>query len=262
MKQALLITMLAFLAVLTATPVMATSFGNNITVYDKSSSGTGWYGSQEDNEVESGCVGAQIWDLEGFFLKGTKLTMVGGFDFQNGNLGYPLFTSGDIFIDFLTEGPDASNGSSNPTTPANKEVPNTFGYDYVMDLDFINRVYNVYAIDSKAIVKTVYYPQNQGSNPWLYVRGGQLLLNDVPFQYQTGLSDDVTGFQGGVHNALTVDLNFLPKGNEFIAHFTMGCGNDNLMGEGHIPNPEPGTLFLMGCGLIGIAGFGRKRFSK
>ena len=40
-------------------------------------------------------VAEQKWDLEGFFLQGTTLTMIGGFDFLNGESNY---TSGDIFI--------------------------------------------------------------------------------------------------------------------------------------------------------------------
>ena len=73
------------------------AMADNITIYDgNSSSETGWYGTQEDQEVEPGMQTGQYWDLEGFFLDGSMLSMVGGFNFKTGRDGY---TSGDIFID-------------------------------------------------------------------------------------------------------------------------------------------------------------------
>jgi hypothetical protein len=40
-------------------------------------------------------------------------------------------------------------------------------------------------------------------------------------------------------------------------HYTMTCGNDVI--EGAAPVPEPGTVFLLGAGLFGLAAAGRKR---
>ncbi|MEA2101957.1 MAG: PEP-CTERM sorting domain-containing protein [Thermodesulfobacteriota bacterium] len=210
--------------------------GDNITVYDGESSGSGWYGTQEDNEVHSNCLTGQEWDLEGFFLNGTTLTMVGGYDFINGQGGY---ASGDIFINTLG-GP---------------------GYNYVFDLDVASQTYDVYALDSDSQYLGVAYNQNNDSYPWRYdADASDVALSSGSFAYYAGLSDSaVGGLAGGYHNALAVDLGFL-QGSGFIAHFTMECGNDNLMGNGTAPAPvpEPATLLLMGTGLIALGKFSKR----
>ncbi|MFA5905752.1 MAG: PEP-CTERM sorting domain-containing protein [Desulfobacula sp.] len=242
---------------------------SNITIYDKNySSATGWYGQQEDNEVEPGMETGQKWDLEGFFVNGTKLSLVGGYDFKNGQSGY---TSGDIFIDIDVTGPDAAKyGDIHEGTNGNKIVQKTYGYDYVLDLDWTtapnNPTYTVYAMNENTKVKTAYYWQNQGSSPWRYESGGTVVSTGNTLVYNPNTLN-YNGFDGGQHNELIVDLSFLLTENPaldhmgFIAHYTMGCGNDNIMGQGTIPNPEPATMLLLGFGLIGLAGLTRRKLS-
>ena len=81
-----LITLLAVMSVLVAGDVGRTwaDFGTNITISDLNYDGTAWHGDYEDQEVEPGVTDGQQWDLEGFYLDGTQLAMVGGFDFVNG----------------------------------------------------------------------------------------------------------------------------------------------------------------------------------
>lgn len=111
------------------------------------------------------------------------------------------------------------------------------------------------------MVSTTYYGINYGSGPWRYVPDGDLNLisSGHSIIYQTGISDGDVGLLGGTHNAVTVDLGFLGSNVTFISHFTMECGNDNLMGRGVIP--EPGTLLLLGSGMLGLGfmGWYRKR---
>jgi len=259
------ILLLSFLAVfLMAGSAMAGPFGDEITIYDNrsgtynGSNGGGWWTNQnEDQEVEPGMIHNQDWDLEGFFLDGTTLTMVGGWDFVNGVVGYS-FTSGDIFIDV--------DGNAQYGAGADPSVTNR-GYDYVFDVNWgVNNnigSYNVYALDGGSTLHDVYYYNSPESSPWSFDWTDEGLLSSGSFLYSPGLSDSQTGSSGGTHYSVTgFDLSFLAPGTEFISHFTMECGNDNLMGSGTTPVPEPATMFLLGSGLIGLAVVGRRKFFK
>jgi len=264
MKKMMMVAALAVGLVLMSMPAFALELGTNITIWDgsrDSASTNSWYsGDNEDQEVEPNCVANQSWDLEGFFLKGDTLTMVGGYDFKN---GYEGTTSGDIFLDING---DYKAGTA-PTGNGVLEVVNGYGWDYALDLNFNAGTYTVYSLNASSKLHTVYYQQNRSSTPWEYVSGatGTTTYDDLYYYTgSTGLNDAETGFSGGTHNAVAVDLGFLAPGTDFTAHFTMTCGNDNLMGQGTGPGPvpEPQTLLLMGIGLLGLAFVGRKKLGK
>ncbi len=257
-KVLLLMLIMSAFSVLTISQSFAV--GMNITIPDLIySSSTGWHGMQEDNEVEPGCLTGQVWDLEAFMLDGLDLTMIGGFDFVNGvPSGSKTFLAGDIFID-VDE--DVKYGPSNDGSGANNStVANSFGYDFVIDIDYTSLSYDVWSIGGSAMVSTVKYSQNQESNPWRYVSGGTFVESgSASYQYY---NTDVFGLAGGYHHAITVDIGFLkpyfPSGNIITFHNTMECGNDNLMGA----IPEPGTVLLLGMGLLGMGIVGRIRRKK
>jgi hypothetical protein len=233
----------------------AYDFGGNITIWDGVGSGSGWYGGpHEDQEVEPGNLATQAWDLEGFYLKGATLTMVGGFDFVNGvadpyYASHPSgrlerYLSGDIFIDING---DAKYGAGTGTgVGGNAAVSNSFGYDFVLDLDFSTLSYKVYELTNDSKVELAWFSQNADGNSFL--DDGKITTGSF--------------FDGGQHYFASVDLSFLKPGTVFTSHFTMQCGNDNLMGSGTAPVPEPATMLLFGCGLIGLAGFGRRKLIK
>lgn len=256
MKRNLKILMFLLVAVfLCSGNVFAGPFGDDITIYDNR--GDCADGNVcEDSETEPGMINDQSWDLEGFFLNGSLLTMVGGFDFKDGHPNYQAYTSGDIFIDTDS---DASYGKDAKTGEYN-----LFGYDYVLDLDIKNSTYTVFQLGSNTTLSSALEPLNNPySNPWKYNNGGTFKENGTliytDFPQLIGVN---TGFSGDFHNAVTVDLSFLDPGQDFTAHFTMGCGNDNLMGKGTTSVPEPTPMLLLGGALVGLAGIGRRKFFK
>ncbi len=287
-----ILTVMVLAVFLTAGSVLAYDLGDNVTVFDGAAKSGGsswaaynpWWNTQnEDQEVEYMDERGQVWDLEAFFQNDMSLSMVGGFDFKNGvNDAGHVITSGDIFLDVtgdMVYGQNVTNltGSTSVGTTAydgNTQVKNVFGYDYVLDMNFAGSTYDIYQIDSTANLKMGYYRQNDASNGWQYVSGGTLVGTGT-FGYATGQTDAAVGLTGGSHNVVSgIDLSFLAKSIpvDFVAHFTMACGNDNLIGKGQLAalppppqattgTPEPATMFLLGSGLAGLAGL-RKRFGK
>ncbi len=258
--------LLSALSMLMVLGIASVSFafttGNNITVSDGWSNTTSWHGTNEDQEVEPPDLAGQAWDLEAFYLKGSKLSLVGGFDFRNGvySSGWnKTFKSGDIF--FGTNG-DVKYGTDlyAPTARGEYNQKNVYGYNYALQLNFTNNTYDVYSIDANSDLTTAYFRENDPSNPWKYASGGAK-LGTYAFNYETGLTDSqVGGLLGGAHNAITLgDISFIGNNKDFTVHFTEECGNDNIMGKGTLKVPEPSTMLLLGFGLFGLAGI---RFSR
>jgi hypothetical protein len=194
---------------------------------------SGW---TEDNTVSPNCVQGQICDLEGFYLSGNKLTVVGGFDFKNGQQDpyRPLhYYSGDVFL-----GRSVLYGASAPHLSGidgYRTLSNNYGYEYVLRMDFNNNTFNVYALTSNTLLDSVYFRQNVGAGP-LTVNSVSGLTNVASgtLIYTPGLADStIDGYTvwGTNHNHYSVELdfnnlNFLLPGTDYFLH-TYGCGNDD-----------------------------------
>ncbi len=278
MKKMTVLTMAFLMVAFLSANVSAYTFlpdtYDNITISDENDKDANWYRDQEDQEVEPGMVRSQSWDMEAFVWdeSASSLSMIGGYDFDT--TGYSGTVSGDIFID--VDGDAIFGDFHEQETEKNMVVEDTYGYDYVLDMDFTDFTYDVYALGENSRTQTAYYKQNQGSNPWRYYDGGTLLAEDISFGYTEGMTDAEVGYglTGGSHNMVAgLDLSLLSTDIplDFYVHFTMQCGNDNLMGEGTLAamaspedptaTPEPATMLLLGFGLVGLATL-RKRFAK
>ncbi len=239
----------------------ALELGTNITIPDGKQSGTygdWYYGSGpgfEDQETEPGTLQNNVWDLEAMFIKNTTISMMGGWNFAAGyTYGSHLYTSGDMFIDLGNDGYTANR------------------YDYVFDIDWTSSQYSLYKLAGNA---TYIGPLDiTSSTPWrVKALGSSTLLGTgtvvtTSSVSNTLLSNTNTGYGGDTTRYLSTGFDLAPILTDlgvseiaFTAHFTMECGNDNLMGQGTAPVPEPATIILMGIGLFSMACYTKKRLN-
>jgi hypothetical protein len=247
----------------------------NITINDGLSpavgpaTGKGLNRGGEDQEVEPGNTWNQAWELEGFFYNPATrtLSMVGGFNFKTGfSDGGDTYLSGHIFIDVDGVPRYGSNATDNGIYAGGyQKIKNTYGYDYALIMNFGKKTYDVYKITADSFLKGVDLSRNDQANPFqLAKKNGQYtgeLVGTGTLLFTKNLSDAQTGFSGGSH--YQVDLEGLSQSinlSDAYFHFTMGCGNDSLMGHYQVV-PIPGSWLLLGSGLVGLWGF-RRRFRR
>jgi len=236
-------------------------YGTEITKYDGLSP-NGLGAAKEDNEAESGMVQSQAWDLEGFFLKGKSLTIAGGYNFYTGQEN---MKAGDIFIDTNGDAVYAPNTIPGyDYNPGYKTVSNgLFKYDYVLDINWSAGTFDIVKLTDSSVLKDTEYgaQYNQASNPWIYLSGGSV-IGGGNFNTYGKASQNDTGFLGwnadDKHFVASFDISAINLDNGALFHNTMECGNDNLIGA----VPEPGTMMLLGMGMLGLAVYGKRRMNK
>ncbi len=257
MKKYLYIGIVIFLNLIFYNTSFGLNFGTNITIFDQQSdssnpstpSSMGYTGlgiGFEDQETEPNTLRGEEWDLEGIYLNGTVLSLVGQWDFINGvTSGGTEYTSGDIFI----------------KTGSNRPAPCSTDWNYVFDVDWTNGTYELYKIASGNFISVTYRTE---SNYWKIDVNNSDLTSIATGSF-TSLVDNTLGFYGSSdHNVVTgFDLdpileNLGVNELEFYAHFTLKCGNDELEGHGTAV-PEPSSIILLGGGLIVLGIISRRR---
>jgi hypothetical protein len=183
-------------------------------------------------------------------IVGSSLNVAIRTNFQ-GNSGYPNLTVnfGDLFVS--TDGwhpygsaPYASDNYSNGEQ-----------WEYVFDVS----AGKLYPIANGEILRTENLMPSSG---WIYRNGQESLVKD-----QTGgaigqggsayYSPTYYSSSSGAY-VISFDINGLGwKLEDLGFRWTMTCGNDVIEGAAD-PVSEPTTMLILGTGLIGLAGFGRK----
>jgi len=197
------------------------------------------------------------------------------------SINYPAYSGGNVVV---TDGAIASVNFID--VPADHSPGSTFNQwlsagDLFIDLkadstwDYVVRSYgksymasSVELYDISALNITTSF--SDASNYIMgYVRLGQPIALQSSVLTITGVKDlgavNYSGYFDSAIDSYSVSFDFGSlaldiDNNSFIVGFSQTCGNDVILEK--VPVPEPGTMMLLGFGMLGMAVYGKRRMNK